>query len=785
MDAARLKTVPNMEVKEGRSEDVLTVLESITDNATPNMSARSTKSKAFFCSSTVLLAIAVGTVMVGFVSLGIVAAISPESLAADTVQQRTSEPPSSQTTEPTYAPSAAPIIEPTRSGMPTAAPTAAPRSSKTNAPNSAHSKAPHSPHTKAPHQVHTKTPHSTHTKAPHSPQSKAPHPSNTGSPVPRSRSALLEALPEVENRLFINPGELRMSEKRSADGEIFATFFANRDIFGHSLDTLALHARLPKLDDANMTDDTDLEVANQLFITVFELDPLRQVTRLASAHVGSTSYEFDWQNGSFLSIQFTDDASAVSDATRRLSYDPDLVFMTRPQVLGIDNTTAVSVSSWAKNVSVERYRITSTSGSPQEDLTLSVILSNEQGRFTLATTPDLDGVYSIPLPLLPIQDEEAAADNSTLTAFAQRSLKMVCSHLQAVRALLIANSVCSDIGDGNFSEGCNALLDSWVFACDLEYDTGRRQLQSGPGGGLPFDLLYDSYEDYLEKRFGLYGSPPPAPDSFIGEGVLLFPARVTSTPNPALNYETPDEPQCNDVNQAGGDLPDSKLIQMNSAGGEFEFRYQSYVQEDQFLIYQGSTLLFNSECLGTRTTLSTTVKMRPELNTNKIRVTVVPNCNGGSGTAWVYTVRCDRFGELECPNGVTNRYEPCVCVDQDDNEYPSSQLLGPDPNGCGSPNSRFFLDPSVLTPIILPRTWGPQFIISCNIHDICWGTCGSTIGDCDDALLEGWDAGCDQAEDVFDEAFCRSTALAMAGVLLTGGPYIFAQVIQEGVCKCF
>ena len=95
---------------------------------------------------------------------------------------------------------------------------------------------------------------------------------------------------------------------------------------------------------------------------------------------------------------------------------------------------------------------------------------------------------------------------------------------------------------------------------------------------------------------------------------------------------------CNTTQLAGQDTPETRTIQMGVTSGTFRFDYQTYTQQDQMLVkYQGATL-FDTGCLGTGTTRTTNIPFSG--STSLVTIEVIPNCAGGSGTAWEFTVFC-------------------------------------------------------------------------------------------------------------------------------------------------
>ncbi len=95
---------------------------------------------------------------------------------------------------------------------------------------------------------------------------------------------------------------------------------------------------------------------------------------------------------------------------------------------------------------------------------------------------------------------------------------------------------------------------------------------------------------------------------------------------------------CDDQQIAGGDTPEVRVIELGQSSGTFNFSYQTYFQEDQmFVTYEGAQL-FDTTCLGTGGFL--TQSLTYSGSATEVTVQIVPNCNGGSGTAWTFTVEC-------------------------------------------------------------------------------------------------------------------------------------------------
>lgn len=103
-----------------------------------------------------------------------------------------------------------------------------------------------------------------------------------------------------------------------------------------------------------------------------------------------------------------------------------------------------------------------------------------------------------------------------------------------------------------------------------------------------------------------------------------------------VNFEV--TAQCSTAQTAGGDVPDTRTIDLGKSGGTFVFTYDTQSVKDQMIVrYQGTTL-FDSGCVGTNG--DKTVPLTYGGTSTQITVQVVPNCEGGSGTAWSYSVSC-------------------------------------------------------------------------------------------------------------------------------------------------
>lgn len=95
---------------------------------------------------------------------------------------------------------------------------------------------------------------------------------------------------------------------------------------------------------------------------------------------------------------------------------------------------------------------------------------------------------------------------------------------------------------------------------------------------------------------------------------------------------------CNSQAVAGNDLPVTRSVNVGRNSGRFLFSYDTYSQPDRIVVtYEGRTL-FDTGCVGSFGSRDLTFSG----SGTTVTVTVTPNCAGGTGTAWDFTVACAR-----------------------------------------------------------------------------------------------------------------------------------------------
>ena len=107
----------------------------------------------------------------------------------------------------------------------------------------------------------------------------------------------------------------------------------------------------------------------------------------------------------------------------------------------------------------------------------------------------------------------------------------------------------------------------------------------------------------------------------------------------SVSQEAAAEP-CDARIVPGGDAPETRRVGLGRFSGRFDFSYNTQRQEDRMIVrYEGSTL-FDTRCVGTRGVRMRTLSFSGR--SSVVEVEVIPNCAGGFGTAWEFSVSCAR-----------------------------------------------------------------------------------------------------------------------------------------------
>lgn len=101
--------------------------------------------------------------------------------------------------------------------------------------------------------------------------------------------------------------------------------------------------------------------------------------------------------------------------------------------------------------------------------------------------------------------------------------------------------------------------------------------------------------------------------------------------------DPPPVVQCSAVQNAGGDLPDTRTVPLGAAAGSFTLSYQMYGIKDRLTVSHDGAPVFDSGCVSNGATQRVSFSGLASF----VTVAVEPNCSGGtSGTAWNYSLTC-------------------------------------------------------------------------------------------------------------------------------------------------
>jgi hypothetical protein len=96
---------------------------------------------------------------------------------------------------------------------------------------------------------------------------------------------------------------------------------------------------------------------------------------------------------------------------------------------------------------------------------------------------------------------------------------------------------------------------------------------------------------------------------------------------------------CNDQQAAGADAPETLTLELGRRQGTFQFTYDMQTQKDRMEVLYEGRVVHDTGCQSGGTTVNLTYAG----NATTIAVRVSPNCEGGSGTAWDFSVSCPRL----------------------------------------------------------------------------------------------------------------------------------------------
>ena len=110
--------------------------------------------------------------------------------------------------------------------------------------------------------------------------------------------------------------------------------------------------------------------------------------------------------------------------------------------------------------------------------------------------------------------------------------------------------------------------------------------------------------------------------------------------NPPVDPQQQKPGVCNTTYKSGANVPEQYTLTLNQSTGSVDFAYNTYSVKDRIHIYQGSTKIFDSGCVGTSGRITLTLNG----TTNIIRIVVDPQCepNETQNTQWDFNFGCPR-----------------------------------------------------------------------------------------------------------------------------------------------
>ena len=93
---------------------------------------------------------------------------------------------------------------------------------------------------------------------------------------------------------------------------------------------------------------------------------------------------------------------------------------------------------------------------------------------------------------------------------------------------------------------------------------------------------------------------------------------------------------CNNITEPGQDAAETHVVELGQRSGTFVLRYNTFFQKDRITVTYEGAVLFDTGCVGR----SASVPLSYSGRSSRVTVHVQPNCAGGSGTRWEFTVQC-------------------------------------------------------------------------------------------------------------------------------------------------
>jgi len=170
--------------------------------------------------------------------------------------------------------------------------------------------------------------------------------------------------------------------------------------------------------------------------------------------------------------------------------------------------------------------------------------------------------------------------------------------------------------------------------------TGTVNVAVSPGGCSPSTWTASSSASFLSvsPSSGNGSGSVTVTASANPQGAAQRSGNVTIAGQTVSVSQNQTFPPCNQQNVAGGDAPETRTIELGRTSGTFTFAYNTFSQPDRMVVsYQGRSL-FDTGCVGA----SGSQTLSYSGNATTVTIQVTPNCAGGSGTRWEFTVSCPR-----------------------------------------------------------------------------------------------------------------------------------------------
>jgi len=125
----------------------------------------------------------------------------------------------------------------------------------------------------------------------------------------------------------------------------------------------------------------------------------------------------------------------------------------------------------------------------------------------------------------------------------------------------------------------------------------------------------------------------------IGAAIAVGAAAVSSGGGGSGGGSSGSSPPvaCNTTQTAGGNAPETRVVELGKSSGTFDFNYEMFGIKDRMIVAYEGTQLLDTGCVSGGATVSLTYGPG---SATTISVQVIPNCEATTGTSWNFTVNC-------------------------------------------------------------------------------------------------------------------------------------------------